>query len=86
MAIAGWICWKKFGQRWWYIQEQRNAQVIEDMTNEDLQRLLGGKHLPSWITQPDYQRVEWVNDVIGDITTQLHNKRLSSTNLEICRL
>ena len=43
------------------------------MSNEDLQRLLGGKHLPSWINFPDYQRVEWVNDVIGDITIQCHS-------------
>ena len=39
--------------------------MIEDMSNEDLQRLLGGSHLPSWVNFPDFQRVEWVNDVVG---------------------
>ena len=65
LATAGWILWKQYGERWWYLQQQRSAQAIEDMSNEDLHRLLGGKHLPSWINFPDFQRVQWVNDVIG---------------------
>ena len=78
LAVAGWICWKKFGQRWWYIQEQRNSQAIEEMSNDDLHRLLGGKHLPSWINFPDYQRVEWVNDVIGNNAPQGYLPKLAT--------
>ena len=66
LAIAAWILWKRVGQRWWYLQQQRGAQAIEDMSNEDLHRLLGGKHLPAWINFPDYQRVQWINDVVGE--------------------
>lgn len=66
LAVAAWILWKRVGQRWWYLQQQRSAQAIEDMSNEDLHRLLGGKHLPAWINFPDYQRVQWVNDVVGE--------------------
>lgn len=65
LATAGWVLWKQYGEHWWYLQQQRSAQAIEDMSNEDLHRLLGGKHLPSWINFPDFQRVQWVNDVIG---------------------
>lgn len=65
LAVAAWILWKRVGQRWWYLQQERNAQAIEDMSNEDLHRLLGGKHLPAWINFPDYQRVQWVNEVVG---------------------
>jgi hypothetical protein len=65
LAAAGWVLWKQFGERWWYVQQQRSAQVIDDMSNEDLHRLLGGKHIPAWVNYPDFQRVQWVNDVIG---------------------
>lgn len=83
MAVAAWILWKRVGQRWWYLQQERNAQAIEDMSNEDLHRLLGGKHLPAWINFPDYQRVQWVNDVVGMfrcgvyvVTSQIRGLRL----------
>ena len=69
LAAAGWILWKKFGQRWWYLQQQRGAQAIAEMSNEDLHRLLGGKHIPSWVNFPDFQRVQWVNDVIGQYSS-----------------
>lgn len=72
LAAAGWILWKRVGQRWWYLQQQRSAQAIEDMSNEDLHRLLGGKHLPAWINFPDYQRVQWINDVVGELTLRNH--------------
>ncbi len=65
LAAAGWVLWKQFGERWWYVQQQRSSQVIDDMSNEDLHRLLGGKHVPAWVNFPDFQRVQWVNDVIG---------------------
>ncbi len=66
LAAAGWVLWKQFGERWWYVQQQRSSQVIDDMSNEDLHRLLGGKHVPAWVNFPDFQRVQWVNDVIGE--------------------
>ena len=77
LAVAAWIVWKKFGQHWWYLQQQRAAQAIEDMSNEDLHRLLGGRHLPAWINFPDYQRVQWVNDVVGEHMLHYHSKSIA---------
>lgn len=72
LAAAGWVLWKQFGERWWYVQQQRSSQVIDDMSNEDLHRLLGGKHVPAWVNFPDFQRVQWVNDVIGQMWPRIN--------------
>ncbi len=84
LSAAGWILWKQFGERWWYLQQHRSAQAIEDMSNEDLHRLLGGKHVPSWVNFPDFQRVQWVNDVIGALSHSCTLDSSCTTPAEHC--
>ncbi|KAL4444585.1 hypothetical protein ABPG77_002402 [Micractinium sp. CCAP 211/92] len=49
-------------------RRQREAvRQLNQLDADELRRLLGGVNLPSWVTYPDYQRVQWVSTMVRQI-------------------
>ncbi|KAK9861272.1 hypothetical protein WJX84_001563 [Apatococcus fuscideae] len=45
--------------------------AIKDMDSQTFKRLLGSVDMPSWMTYPDFERVGWVNTVLGQLWPRL---------------
>lgn len=53
------------------------VRALKDMDSSTLKKVLGQVNLPSWVNFPDFERVGWLNSVMGQLWPRV-NKALSS--------
>lgn len=41
------------------------VRALKDMDSQTLKKVLGQVNLPSWVNFPDFERVGWLNSVMG---------------------
>ncbi|KAA6419256.1 MAG: hypothetical protein FRX49_10780, partial [Trebouxia sp. A1-2] len=53
------------------------VRALKDMDSKTLKKVLGQVNLPSWVNFPDFERVGWLNSVMGQLWPRV-NKALST--------